>query len=140
MHKILIAIALAFTAAPAFAAMEALEFAPPEKDLRNDPNGVWAPEELAESQIYTRNWIQIARSATRPEIVTSVLFGDLCTLRDCPVRVAVVEDGVAAALVPSRFDQFAYETACQDLSSYQIDVEAGVLVACGVVILFGEEP
>lgn len=109
-------------------------FGEPLKDLVTDPSGIWTDDELAESQIYTRQWIEQAEyEVPAGRLIVSVLFGDLCSLTQCPARVVLVaDDGSTTSLLPAEPGPFVYELVCQTLDQFYLNADGSALHACGV--------
>lgn len=97
-----------------------------------DPLEIWSDDEIAQSQVYTKQWISVSR-ATVPsgELVISVLFGDLCSMSECPFRVDLVDNGNSQPILPPTREPFDFEMACQTLSQYFVAVDGSYFEACG---------
>jgi len=123
-------------ATPTFclAGMVPIGFEPLTKSAPSDPQDVWSDAEIAESESYTRQWIVSAEAAgvAGSSFIVSILFGDLCTLQTCPMRLVHRQaDGSQERLIPAKDGEFEYEQVCQSLEDFAIDIEARILAACG---------
>ena len=127
--------ALLVASQPALAqGMIEVPFGEPLKDLASDPSRIWSDDELAESQIYTRQWIEQAEvDVPSGRLIVSILFGDLCSLSQCPARVVLVtDDGALTSLLPAEPGAFVYELVCQTLDQFYLTEDGSALNTCGV--------
>lgn len=115
------------------AAMVPVPFGERMEGLLSDPLGIWSEDELAESQQYTRQWmINGAINIGGREVIVSMLFGDLCSLKECPLRVLIKsKDDDLVQVLPATKGEFKFQMVCQSPDQIMISADGSSLQACG---------
>lgn len=103
--------------------------------LATDPLGIWSDDELAESQVYTRQWIINGEVETAGgKLTVSMLVGDLCSLKECPLRVVREVGDDLQPVLPLEQGAFQFEMVCQTIDQIFIAADGSAMRACGADI------